>query len=60
MVLDVPANATKMAYGVLLNGNGKVWFDNLSFEIVDENTPVTDLYATKLQKKTKNLSFEKD
>jgi folate-binding Fe-S cluster repair protein YgfZ len=48
-----------MAYGVLLNGNGKVWFDNLSFEIVDENTPVTDLYATKLQKKTKNLSFEK-
>ena len=60
MVLDVPANATKMAYGVLLNGNGKVWFDNLSFEIVDKNTPVTDLYATKLQKKTKNLSFEKD
>lgn len=58
MVLDVPDNATKMAYGVLLNGNGKVWFDNLSFEIVDENTPVTDLYAIKLQNKPKNLSVE--
>lgn len=60
MVLDVPANATKMAYGVLLNGNGKVWFDNLSFEIVDQNTPITDLYATKFQTKIKNLSFEND
>ena len=60
LVLDVPTNATKMAYGVLLNGNGKVWFDNLSFQVVDENTPLTDLYATKLQKKTKNLSFEND
>lgn len=58
MVLDIPTNATKMAYGVMLNGNGKVWFDNLSFEIVDYNTPVTDLYAIKLQNKTKNLSFE--
>ena len=58
MVLDVPDNATKMAYGVLLNGNGKVWFDNLSFEVVDENTPVTDLYAIKLQNKPKNLSVE--
>jgi len=60
MVLDIPNNATNMAYGVLLNGNGKVWFDNLSFEIVDNNTPVTDFYASKNQKKTKNLSFEND
>lgn len=60
MVLDVPSSATKMAYGVLLNGNGKVWFDNLNFEIVDKNIAVTDLYATKLQKKTENLSFEND
>ncbi len=60
MVLDVPNNADKMAYGVLLHGNGKVWFDNLSFEIVDQNTPVTDLYAAKKKLKTKNLSFEND
>ena len=58
LVLDIPNNATNMAYGVLLTGNGKVWFDNLSFEIVDKNTPLTDLYASKNQKKTKNLSFE--
>ena len=60
MVLDVPANATEMAYGVLLYGNGKVWFDNLSFEIVGLNTPLTDMYAKKLPKKNNNLSFEND
>jgi len=60
LVLDIPTNAKNMAYGVLLNGNGKVWFDNLSFEIVDKNTPLTDLYASKNQKKTKNLSFENE
>jgi len=60
MVLDVANEATSMAYGVLLAGNGKVWFDNLSFEIVDKSTPVTDFYAIKVQKKAKNLSFEND
>mgnify|MGYP006109311241 CR=1 FL=1 len=60
IVLDVPKNATKMAYGVMLSGGGKVWFDNLSFDIVDKNTPVTDMYAPKGQKEAKNLSFENE
>lgn len=60
IVLDVPKNATKMAYGLMLSGSGKVWFDNLKFEIVDKNTPVTDMYASRKQNKTKNLSFEND
>jgi hypothetical protein len=60
LVLDVPDTATNMAYGVLLNGAGKVWFDQLAIEIVDKSVPVTDMYATKLQKKAKNLSFEND
>ncbi len=58
IVLDVPKKAKKMLYGVLLRGGGKVWFDNLNFEIVDKNTPVTDMYASKAQIKAKNLSFE--
>ena len=58
IVLDVPKKATNMLYGVLLTGGGKVWFDNLNFEIVDKNTPVTDMYASQVLVKAKNLSFE--
>lgn len=60
IVLDVPNNATRMAYGFMLSGSGKIWFDNLTFKIVDKNTPITDMYALKKQNKTKNLSFEND
>ena len=35
IVLDIPAESARLNYGVLLNGTGKVWFDNIQFEIVD-------------------------
>lgn len=41
IVLDVPNEATALAYGVLLNGEGRVWVDDLKFEIVDKSVPVT-------------------
>lgn len=43
IVLDVPENAKQMAFGVLLSGKGKVWFDDFNFEIVTINVPVTSL-----------------
>ncbi|MBK7884691.1 MAG: hypothetical protein IPJ81_13585 [Chitinophagaceae bacterium] len=41
IILDVPANATNIAYGALLSGEGQIWFDDIKFEIVDNATPVT-------------------
>ncbi len=41
VVLDVPENSKVMAYGVLLNGAGKVWFDNFNFEVVDSSISLT-------------------
>jgi hypothetical protein len=41
IVLDVPDNASKLAYGALLSGTGQIWFDNLKFEIVDSTISVT-------------------
>lgn len=41
IILDVPMNASNLAYGVLIDGTGKVWFDDVQFEIVDNKTPVT-------------------
>ncbi|HLO60400.1 MAG TPA: hypothetical protein VK179_16735 [Bacteroidales bacterium] len=41
IVLDVPQTAINLAYGVLLAGTGQVWFDEISFETVDESVPTT-------------------
>lgn len=60
IVLDVPSNASLLAYGALLNGTGQIWFDNVSFEIVDKSVPTTDLKKENAATKSNpvNLDFE--
>ena len=41
VVLDVPQEATGIAFGVLLSSSGTVWLDGLKFEIVSKDVPVT-------------------
>ena len=41
IVLDVPARASNIAFGVLLSGTGTVWIDQMQFESVDHTVPVT-------------------
>lgn len=41
LVLDVPADASGFAYGLLLEGSGRVWMDAISLEVVDAGVPVT-------------------
>jgi hypothetical protein len=41
VVLDVPAQATGLAFGVLLAGQGQIWIDDLQLEVVDETVAVT-------------------
>jgi hypothetical protein len=57
IVLDVPHNASKIAYGALLAGTGQIWFDNLNFEIVDYTIATTG--PIKENKEPVNLNFEK-
>ncbi len=59
IVLDIPEDATNMAFGVLLAGAGKVWFDDFEFQVVDNSVPVTDM-KTDGRSEPKNLSFEND
>lgn len=54
IVLDVPANASNIAYGALLNGTGQIWFDDLTFEIVNDSVLTTGNKPTEPQ----NLNFE--
>lgn len=42
IVLDVPTETVSIAYGALLAGTGKIWFDDITFEIVDETVPTTN------------------
>ncbi|QIL76181.1 hypothetical protein [Hymenobacter sp. HDW8] len=56
IVLDVPAQATNIAYGALLSSTGQIWFDNLSFEVVDASVPTTDL--RQMTAMPTNLNFE--
>ena len=63
IVLDVPDESTNIGFGVIFNGLGKMWADDVSFELVDQSVPVTqcrrmtpNIYDTP----PKNLNFESD
>ena len=45
IVLDVPAEGSKIAYGVLLGGDGQVWFDGIKIDVVGEDIPTTGMAA---------------
>ncbi len=51
-VLDVPALACNIILALTLNGNGEVYFSNLSFDIAAPDEPTTDM-----QTGPKNLNF---
>ena len=59
IVLDVPAAAQEIAFGVLLTGKGQVWMDDLNFEVVGKDVPTT---GAKMGEETRamplNLNFE--
>lgn len=59
IVLDVPADSDSISFGVLLTGQGKVWMDNFTFEIVKDQTPSTNMnIGGELRDEPENLSFE--
>jgi hypothetical protein len=58
IVLDVPDEAVALAYGVLLSGAGHVWMDDLQFEIVAADVPVTGSRGGTPPTPPQNLSFE--
>lgn len=62
IVLDVPNNASMLAYGALISGEGQIWFDQLKFEIVDESVKSTGLALngkSHILSEPSNLDFEK-
>jgi hypothetical protein len=62
IILDVPSNASLIAYGALLGGTGQIWFDSITIEVVGDTVPITGSVNSKksmtLDEPT-NLDFEK-
>lgn len=59
VVLDVPESSNIINIGLLLNGTGTVWMDQVAFEIVDKSVQTTDVdLSSELPEKPVNLSFE--
>jgi hypothetical protein len=48
IVLDVPQNAARIFYGVLIAGKGEVWFNEISFDTVNISTPSTNMLTEEM------------
>jgi hypothetical protein len=42
IVLDVPQATIALAFGILLEGKGEVWLDDVQFTVVGPDTPTTN------------------
>ncbi|HEX2937266.1 MAG TPA: helix-turn-helix transcriptional regulator [Bacteroidales bacterium] len=62
IVLDVPEESGTLNFGILISGTGKVWFDDISFEVVDKlkvKSTSMKVDERKVQDKPSNIDFEK-
>ena len=61
VVLDVPANATALAYGFFVSGAGQAWVSGVKIEEVGRDVPSTNIFIEKsrvLPAAPVNLMFE--
>jgi hypothetical protein len=60
IIMDVPEESMTLNYGFLLSGSGKVWFDNVTFEILNNTSPkiLKDRVILPVPEKPLNLDFE--
>jgi hypothetical protein len=58
IVLDVPGNSERISFGVLLEGAGHVWLDDVEFEPVRGDTATTGIRPEPLPPAPVNLDFE--
>jgi len=56
LVVEVPKSSTEIMFGVLLSGKGQIWLDDVSFETVVTDVPLTGDYVKTME--PTNLNFE--
>jgi hypothetical protein len=60
VVLDVPKDATGIAFGILLDGPGSVWLSGTKFEVVSSDVPVTGAMRGEHPTAPVNLDFSEN
>ena len=55
VVLDVPADASGVAYGVILAGPGQVWLDDVTLDTVDSSVATTGISTEDLDRANKAM-----
>ncbi|MBU6453514.1 MAG: hypothetical protein KGS72_17170 [Cyanobacteria bacterium REEB67] len=60
LVVNIPEKSSAIAFGLMLLGKGQVWLDDVSFEEVGADVPLTGKYADreKRAREPVNLNFE--
>jgi len=58
VVLDVPKDATGISFGILVSKSGTVWLNNVKFETVGSDVPVTAKPFSEMQERPVNLNFQ--
>jgi hypothetical protein len=59
IVLDVPAGAEGVFFGILLGGTGTVWISDVRFEVVDPSVATTGSKNRGKHPKPANLNFDR-
>jgi len=57
VVLDVPAEASRLLFGLLVAGRGTIWLDDVALEAVGGDVPTTKTQVERLDQPV-NLDFE--
>jgi len=60
VVLDVPEESIVIAFGILLEGEGQVWIDDLQLEVVGQDVPTTGLKGFSERQKDEFLKKDKE
>jgi hypothetical protein len=58
VILDVPQDATHIAFGILLSKSGSVWLNGVKFESVGLDVPATAKAPRQLPEGPTNLNFQ--
>ena len=60
LVVQLPKNSTDIAFGLMLLGKGQVWLDDVNFEEVGPEVPLTGKYVHGIETSSTpaNLNFE--
>ena len=58
LVVEVPKTSTEIMFGVVMHGNGQIWLDDVLFEAVGTDVPLTGDYQKTLE--PVNLNFEEE